>query len=71
MLAASAILMLGAGAAVAPRGVSAAAMASACTDSAWAYYNECLVEARMEFCRKICDVEFLILMSKCNYQEMQ
>lgn len=37
-----------------------------CTDTAWANYNECLMEADSYFFQKGCDYDFMMSYEKCQ-----
>jgi hypothetical protein len=51
------VLSVAAGAAAFPRSADAA-KATGCMDGAWAEYNDCLVGARWEAMKKLCDLYF-------------
>lgn len=57
-------LIMAVAVAVCPRSAEAA-KSTECTDATWAEYNRCLVEARWEVQKKLCDLQFYTDMYAC------
>lgn len=58
-----AALVMAVAVAATPR--SAEAAKATCMDGTWEAYNECLMEARWEVQKKICDVQFYVDVYDC------